>query len=391
MQPLESPTSISARVEPAQLAQWLAMFCAWGYEVIGPTVRDGALAYEPMASADQLPTGWTEEQQAGRYRLKRRADAALFGYTVGPHSWKRFLYPARLRLTQVSRGADGLQFQTDGQTGAKLVLLGVRACDLQALAVLDKVLAGGPFADPHYGQRRQQALIVAVNCVQPAPTCFCVSVGAGPRARFGFDLALTEVLTDGQHYLVAEAGSPRGAELLQALPHQPARPTEKAAADRLVAEAANQMGRVLDTAGLKELLYRNYEHPRWEDVARRCLTCGNCTMVCPTCFCTAVEDVTDLPGKQADRWRRWDSCFTADFSYIHGGSVRASARARYRHWLTHKLATWLDQFGALGCVGCGRCITWCPVGIDLTEEVRAIRHADGATHTTGAGHANQSA
>jgi formate hydrogenlyase subunit 6/NADH:ubiquinone oxidoreductase subunit I len=140
-----------------------------------------------------------------------------------------------------------------------------------------------------------------------------------------------------------------------------------------VANAAAQMGRVMDTSDIKELLYRNYEHPRWDNVAGRCLTCANCTNVCPTCFCTTVEDVTDLTGQQAERRRRWDSCFTMDFSYIHGGSIRASTKSRYRQWMTHKLATWIDQFGTSGCVGCGRCITWCPVGIDITEEVAAIR------------------
>ena len=86
-----------------------------------------------------------------------------------------------------------------------------------------------------------------------------------------------------------------------------------------------------------------------------------------------------LYGARAERWRKWDSCFTLDFSYIHGGSVRTSAAARYRQWLSHKLATWIDQFGSSGCVGCGRCITWCPVGIDITEEVAAIRASEAAS------------
>jgi sulfhydrogenase subunit beta (sulfur reductase) len=96
-------------------------------------------------------------------------------------------------------------------------------------------------------------------------------------------------------------------------------------------------------------------------------------MVCPTCFCTSVEDSTDVDGDGVVRVQRWDSCFTVDYSYIHGGSVRSSDRSRYRQWMTHKLSTWFDQFGSSGCVGCGRCITWCPVGIDITEEVAAIR------------------
>jgi ferredoxin len=198
----------------------------------------------------------------------------------------------------------------------------------------------------------------------------------GPKVTHGFDLGLTEVVEAGEHYFVVEVGSPRGAEVLQHLLHRPAQPQDMAAVERIVAHTATQMGRQLDTTGIKELLYRHLEHPRWDEVARRCLSCANCTMVCPTCFCTTVEDVTDLAGEHAERWRQWDSCFTLDFSYLHGGSVRTSTRARYRHWLTHKLATWYDQFGTSGCVGCGRCITWCPVGIDITEEVGAIRQSD---------------
>jgi formate hydrogenlyase subunit 6/NADH:ubiquinone oxidoreductase subunit I len=140
-------------------------------------------------------------------------------------------------------------------------------------------------------------------------------------------------------------------------------------------DRASRQIRHLDTAGLRDLLYENFEHPRWDNVAARCLSCANCTMVCPTCFCTTVEDVSDISGNHAERWRRWDSCFTQSFSYIHGGSVRTSAKSRYRQWMTHKLASWTDQFGTSGCVGCGRCITWCPVGIDITEEVRAIRES----------------
>ena len=146
-----------------------------------------------------------------------------------------------------------------------------------------------------------------------------------------------------------------------------------AAAAASVDRAAQQMGRAMDTHDIRDLLLDNLDHPRWDAVASRCLSCANCTLVCPTCFCSAVEDTTDLSGEEAERARVWDSCFSVDYSYIHGGSVRQSGRSRYRQWMTHKLGTWFDQFGTSGCVGCGRCITWCPVGIDITEEVAAIR------------------
>ena len=245
------------------------------------------------------------------------------------------------------------------------------------MEVQDRVFIKGKFVDPAYKARRENAFIVAVNCAGGScGTCFCVSMGTGPKATFGFDLALTEVLANGSHYLVTEIGSPRGAEVLRLISHRVAGKEELEAAARAVAETASNMGRALDIAGIKELLYRNYEHPRWDEVTARCLTCGNCTSVCPTCFCHTLEDGTDVTGSQAERRRRLDVCFTVDFSYIHGGSIRATPGSRYRQWLTHKLATWVDQFGCLGCIGCGRCITWCPVAIDITEEVRAIRETE---------------
>jgi hypothetical protein len=352
---------------------------ARGYQVVGPTIREGAIVYGVLNSVADLPEGWTDEQGGGTYRLKRRPDAALFGYGVGPHSWKQFLFPAASRLCRIKRGVKGLESLGDDEAAPRRAFLGVRACDLEALATQDRVFLGGRFVDPTYQRRRAEVFVVAVNCGQAGGTCFCVSMNAGPKATSGFDLALTEIVQDGHHEFVVETGTAQGVEVLRDVPHRPAGAEDLQAAAGLVAQAGRQMGRVLDTAGLKELLYRNHEHPHWDDVAARCLTCANCTMVCPTCFCSTVEDVTDLCGEQAERWRRWDSCFTLDFSYIHGGSVRASPKARYRQWLTHKLATWFDQFGRSGCVGCGRCITWCPVGIDITEEASAIRRTDGVT------------
>lgn len=344
-----------------------------GYRVVGPTVRDGAIVYDELTTSAQLPAGWTDEQEGGKYRLKKRTDEALFGYAVGPHSWKKFLHPPVERLWQAKRKGSDFQILEEPGDARKYAFIGVRSCELHAIAIQDKVFMNGQYVDAAYKARRENAFIVAVNCGVAGGTCFCVSMNTGPKASSGFDLALTEVLEAERHYFVIEVGSELGAEVVRELPLGKANDEEVQTAERIVADTATQMGRSLDTAGIKELLYRNYEHPRWDEVASRCLTCANCTMVCPTCFCTTVEDVTDLTGEHAERWRKWDSCFTMDFSYIHGGSVRPSGKARYRQWMTHKLATWIDQFGTSGCVGCGRCITWCPVAIDITEEVRAIR------------------
>jgi formate hydrogenlyase subunit 6/NADH:ubiquinone oxidoreductase subunit I len=350
-----------------------------GYRVLGPRVRDGAIVYDEVAAVDDLPAGWTDRQEAGRYRLERRGDQALFGYAVGPQSWKRYLHPPIERLWQARREGDGFIVARDEEAGARLAFLGVRACELHAIAIQDRVFVGGPYPDTGYRKRRQDNFIVAVNCSEAGGTCFCVSMNTGPKADKGYDLALTELLEGKRHRFLVEVGSEAGAEVLAALPHEPALPADIEAAEAVVARTAGRMGRTLDTDGLKELLQAIPEHKRWNDVAARCLTCANCTMVCPTCFCTTIEDHSDPAGQTAERVRRWDSCFTLDFSYLHGGSVRKENRSRYRQWMTHKLASWIDQFGTSGCVGCGRCITWCPVGIDITEEAAALRASAGGS------------
>jgi formate hydrogenlyase subunit 6/NADH:ubiquinone oxidoreductase subunit I len=292
----------------------------------------------------------------------------------------------KVRLVQVRKTGGSFAVETERARPPKLALIGARSCDLHAIEVQDRTFLHGPFVDDDYAARRKELFVVAVNCGQAGGTCFCVSMNTGPRATFGFDLALTE-LVDEPHRFVVEVGTEHGRDVLQraqqgtALP--PASAEDEHEADEICARTARSMGRTMDTTGIKELLYRNQEHPRWDDVADRCLACTNCTLACPTCFCATVEDTSDLAGETAERWRRWDSCFTLDHSYLHGGSVRASIRSRYRQWLTHKVASWIDQFGTSGCIGCGRCITWCPVAIDITEEVAAIRATDGARKQDG--------
>ena len=353
-----------------------------GYRVIAPTATDGAITCQPVETASQLPAGLIDEQQGGRYRLVESGHA-VFGVTLGPDGWKRYLFPPNHRLWRGERGENGgFSVIPEPEPVEAFAFLGVRACELKALALLDTVFgyrsAGNAgFSDPGYGVRRAAAFIVAVNCGRAAGTCFCLSMAAGPRVGPGFDLALTELVGGGRHEFVVETGSERGAALLAGLPKRPATAEDLAAAETVIAKTAAAMGREM-APGVAALLKRNLENRHWDEVAKRCLDCANCTMVCPTCFCSTVEDVTDLSGDHAERWRKWDSCFTLDFTVIHGGSIRRESRARYRQWMTHKLSNWHDQFGASGCTGCGRCITWCPVGIDITEEARAIRDSEGA-------------
>ncbi|GAA4659406.1 MULTISPECIES: 4Fe-4S dicluster domain-containing protein [Amycolatopsis] len=336
-----------------------------GYQVIGPTVRDDAIVLAEVDSVRCLPAGWGVDAAPGRYALRRREDGALFGHSAGPQSWKRFLHPPRRRLWSGD-------FEPDHGEAPRYAFLGVRACDLAAIGVLNGVLGRGAFPDESFARRRRQVFVIAANCTEPGGVCFCASMGTGPGATSGYDLALTERIDGGTHHFVTEAGSAEGAEVLALVPHHEAPASEVRAAAGAVEAAAGAMGRQMPPGDLRALMRESRESPHWEDVASRCLTCANCTMVCPTCFCTTTEDVTDLSGQHAERWQHWASCFELDFSYLHGGSVRTSGESRYRQWMSHKLGTWHDQFGTSGCVGCGRCIAWCPAGIDITEEAAAL-------------------
>jgi len=347
-----------------------------GYTVLGPTVRDGAIVPGPVASVADLPRGVGDDQTPARYRLTEREDGALFGFAAPATSWKPLLFPARQLIWRGTRRPHGFDMTAPDDVPPRYALLGVRSCDLAAIGIHDRVLAQRwgqrPAADPDYAARRDDLFVVAVACGTPSQTCFCASMGTGPAPSEGFDLALTEI-TGELHRFVVHVGSPAGAQVLEALPATAATQQDLDDADAVVTEAVAAMGRRLSTPGLPGLLDAEVEHPRWDDVASRCLACGNCTAVCPTCFCTAVQDVTDLTGDHTERWRVWDSCFSAGFSYVHGGPIRSSTKSRYRQWLTHKLGTWTAQFDTSGCVGCGRCITWCPVGIDITAEAAALQ------------------
>jgi ferredoxin len=372
----KSTAAARVRLENDRLGSLFQILHKRGYETFGPTPSANAIDYAPIQGARDLPRGWTDEQAGGHYRLRRRDDDAVFGYVVGPQGPKRLLFPPDETVWQAVRQGSAFTTESSHNPAPRRAIIGVRACELAAMAVQDRVFMQGTYGDPGYRSRREALFVVAVNCSEPGGTCFCASLGTGPAAISGFDLVLTEVLLDGEHFFIVAAGSAEGRAVQNELPAQPADERDMNAADTLIRGAAERMGRQLDLTDLPALLHRAAESPRWSDVARRCLGCANCTLVCPTCFCSNVEDVTDLAGTTAQRRRVWDSCFTLDFSYMHGGSIRTATSSRYRQWLTHKLAAWVDQFGVSGCVGCGRCITWCPVGIDLTEEVAAIRAHD---------------
>ncbi len=360
-------------IAPEALDRLVGALRTRGYRVLGPTVRDGAIVYDDLESAAELPIGWTDRQDGGTYRLERRADEARFGYAVGPHSWKRFLFPPRIRLWRAQLNGDGAPaVEEEPLDETPLAFIGVRSCELHAIEIQDRVFIGGKHVDRDYAARRDGAFLVAVNCFEPGGTCFCTSMGTGPKVEAGYDLALTELL-DGEHRFLVEAGTERGAEVLAELHGRAAVDADLRAAAASIESAAGRMGRTMETFDLRDLLARNLEHPRWDEVADALPHVRQ--------LHARLPDLLLLGRRGRDRPLRRGGgalaglghCFSVDYSYIHGGSIRPSGRSRYRQWMTHKLGTWHDQFGSSGCVGCGRCITWCPVGIDITEEVAAIR------------------
>lgn len=346
-----------------------------GYKTIGPVIQNGAIIYSEINSSDDFPIGFTDIQKPGFYRLEKTGNGAYFNFVVGPQSWKKFLYPSIQKLFTAYYKNNKLEIEREEFPQTKYAFIGVRSCEINSIEIQDRVFFGDKYQNNRYKDLRKNALVIAVNCSKAEANCFCTSMGTGPEVKSGYDILLTEILNDKEHYFTIETGSERGEEILNELNTREASETDLNKKKQVIQRTISQIQKFLDTENLKDILLKNLESPLWDEVAKRCLACGNCTMVCPTCFCMTVEDYTDLQRTKAERIQKWDSCFTLEYSYIHGGSVRVSIGSRYRQWLTHKLASWHEQFGTSGCVGCGRCITWCPVGIDITEEAIKIKKA----------------
>jgi ferredoxin len=342
-----------------------------GYQVLGPQIQDSAIVYKRLKNIGDLPKGYISQQDAASYRLVYTGHARYFDVTPGAQSWKQFFFPHQTELASYQRDENGRwQMNAHIPDQTPLALFGVFPCDLAAIQVQDRIFLREDWKDPFYWSRRQSAFILSVNCLHPCGTCFCASMGTGPKANPGYDLNLTEL----EDVFLVEVGSEAGRLVMEGISLLPTSAFWLQAAQKGLEEASMKMGRSLPhPEELPDLLLNNLEARQWDDVARRCMSCTSCTQVCPTCFCWDTRDSADLTSQTARRERLWDSCFNPDYSYIVGGNSRPNTRSRYRQWLTHKFGSWYRQFGTSGCVGCGRCITWCPAKIDVTVELQAIR------------------
>jgi len=356
-------------IEKVALNAILSRLREKGYETIGPRIKNDTLIYAPIEGMDDLPHGYITEQDAAHFRLTYTGHSRYFDAIPGAQSWKQFLFPPKTEIFALRKANNHWEASTPETKTPTYAFIGVRACELAAIQIQDNIFMRSDFNDPIYRARRERVFILTVDCMYPAGTCFCVSMGTGPRVKAGFDLNLTEL----EDVFLLTIGSEVARNLLDGIPFELASAFLLGNADQGLERAASQMGRKLDTSNLPNLILNNLDHPHWQEVGARCLSCTNCTQVCPTCFCWDATDEMSLDGKETHRERVWDSCFNPGYSYQAGGNTRPTIRSRYRQWLSHKLGTWKKQYGTLGCVGCGRCITWCPAEIDLTKEIPMLQ------------------
>ena len=368
--PVASTPRISSTVvlPKAELQRVVENLQERGFTVLGPTVESDAVVIQEISSATDLPIGYTSQHAPGRYRLTRTTKNEYFAALPAPPAWKRYFNPPHSDLLTSRKTEHGWEFKPAEQKSTKYAFIGIRSCELHALTINDSLLLSAEYSDPHYAARRQSMFLLSVNCTTPVDTCFCASVGTGPRALSGFDLALTE-LPDA---FVIAIGSEAGSDMLEGVQWRAASAFDLGRANQAVQHLEQQMAPKIDLSRLPDSIYSELDSAQWDGIALRCMSCGNCTLSCPTCFCSTVVDHSDLKGEHTSRARAWDSCFAVEFSHVHGGNIRPTIRARYRQWLTHKFASSIQQFGRPACVGCGNCITWCPAGIDITEEARAL-------------------
>jgi sulfhydrogenase subunit beta (sulfur reductase) len=338
------------------------------YDVVAPTVKQSAIMFQKIDSPGELARGHRDFQAPGMYRLFQPLNDATFSYSNGENSLKWFLHPPKQVLFRGKLGQSLETLEEEPGPPRPMAFFALRSCDIAALNVLDKVFLNGS-NDSVYLKRREGALIVALSCTSPGHLCFCASMGTGPRPSELYDLNLVE-LPD--RFLV-ETRTDKGRSILRRIPSRPATEQDSNQADSLLSQAEHEMGRYLNTERLPEILLDSLEHPYWDVMKRWCIGCANCTMVCPTCFCNEIGDSVDINTLVVERQRLWEMCFTKEFAAAHGWNARPNLRERYRHWLCHKLSYWVEQYGVFGCVGCGRCLAWCPVGIDITQVAATIR------------------
>jgi ferredoxin len=283
---------------------------------------------------------------------------------------KMFIYKPKEDILRF-RMEDTLSIEECSPEIEKQVIVGIHSCDIHAILYLDKTFLGA-FTDPYYKARRDNSFLIALNCMQVSENCFCSSVGTGPhlKAQSGYDIVLTDFEED---YLV-ELKSARSFELFN-LKGKKAGPGVWKGKSKKEESLLKSFKKIIDVKGIDDLFMKNLDHHVWAETAdERCLSCSNCVMVCPTCFCYDIVDEMSMDLTEVRRFRQLDACQDLRFAAVHGGNFRGTRASRLRQFVMHNL-NYTSQYGLIKTVGCGRCITWCPTKIDLTEMAKEIQRS----------------
>ncbi|MFZ3254104.1 MAG: 4Fe-4S dicluster domain-containing protein [Syntrophales bacterium] len=303
------------------------------------------------------------------FQAWQRGDEPLTDFGNSRDVPKQFFFPAREEIMKYHREGQDMIFACAEKPAGKSILFGVRPCDARSFYLLDMLFDQEQYQDPHYIDRRVKTTVIALACVHPPyATCFCTAVEGSPTSREGVDIMLTDL---GDSYLV-EFLTPKGEGWL---PQFGALPVADAAAVEKQEKIASQAAREIKTAppaqAIKPILDRSFEHAFWDTIHGKCLKCGACTYLCPTCHCFDINDETK--GNDGVRIRNWDSCMFPIFTKAASGhNPRTSQKERWRQRVMHKFKYYVDNFGAMSCVGCGRCVRRCPVNIDIRKIIADI-------------------
>ncbi len=281
---------------------------------------------------------------------------------------KSFFFPQTETLFQFNLGQTDMKLPSEEE---KAVVLGIRPCDAKSLTIVDKLFSWD-VDDPYYLKKRAQTTLVGLACNKPCANCFCTSLGGSPASIEGLDVLMTE-LEDG---FLLDPVTEKGTALCQSVQELLAEASEEdsSQAEAIHKEARESITRQIDAAGIPEKLPGLWENKLWQEISDSCLGCGICTYLCPTCHCFDMQD--EVEGIEGRRCRTWDSCMFGEYTmHASGHNPRPTRRERTRNRINHKYSYFVDKFGEIACVGCGRCINRCPVNIDILDNLAQVREA----------------
>jgi len=343
-----------------------------GFDLNGPAVKNNSIQYVPINLTEQLPWGVQDKQDLSIHELKVVDDSKCFQWSNGASSAKSHLFKQDVTLWKVLKDEDTqkLEFVQEKIKAKPVALFGLKSCDLEAIKIQDKTLLHGKFVDDIYQNYRKNLFAIGVNCVYASSNCFCKSLNTGPEIKTDVaELILTEI-KDG---FLVEYISERAKGILAVDEWVDVSPGMVSEAKTLKNQA-NDQHKSIPLAEIRSAnMHRgSKDADLWNSFMGDCTSCGTCTQVCPTCFCHKTEELPSFDEDESEHIRMWDSCFNESHGYTNGINHRPDLLSRYQMWMMHKFSEWQRQFGVSGCVGCGRCMSWCPVGIDVTDGVNKL-------------------